>query len=485
MTFWPVKTLWNFLRPQPSFSLDGRCALPMELWDYIFLHLDNDTLYTVAAVCRPFNERSVCIALLANGVAHSDMAAGNYTVPSRLLPLLLRAFFIPTIKHLSCAFGDSKVLFHLRLVSALVARSSDLDSIDLLLPPFEGVASWYRLRDDPHHRKFCTILAAMLSGPWPWRDIIFVSKHHFVRCSTQDLFRYLGQGGPGPCIRIEEITSWKLYFRRTRADGLRPFTMLIVNESTTNNPFETLTLGFRPWFSPSDESRLSVTHLNIMLTKLTLPHLQDITILRSHIDPTTLRDFLIRHPQIRYITDARPQGAKKDAPSPRNALFHPPLAMPNLRRIEGETAVDVLSLLVLTVPSLPCTISFAFQALPGEAEARASLFHYISLRNIPTELEINSAIISAELTETDFALAQTLHCVEAVSFTNNREIKDPPPLFLWLNSLPALSQVGIVTEHPDSQDLAFLTLARVSLARPGIDLRVEIIPPPREPRYWF
>ncbi|KAJ6506672.1 hypothetical protein C8R45DRAFT_970235 [Mycena sanguinolenta] len=329
----------------------------------------------------------------------------------------------------------------------------------------------------------------MLSRPWPWPcNIILVSEYHFVRCSTRDLFRYLiselGPTGTVPSIRIEDITSWKLYFQRTRAEGLRPFTIL-VTESTTKRPLETLTLGFRPWFAPpGDGSRLSAAHLTIILAKLTLPYLQDITILTSHIDPAALRDFLIRHPQIRYITDARRPRAKRDSPSLRNALFHPPLTMPDLRRIEGETTADVLSLLVLTTPSLPCTISFPFQVSEqGDAEARASLFHYISLRNIPTQLEIHiPLLLFAEPTETDLMLARTLHCVDTVSISFT-SIKESAALLPWLNSQPALSRLGLI--RADGDDLSFLTLARASLARPRMDLRVEVIPPPREPRYWF
>ncbi|KAJ6477768.1 hypothetical protein C8R45DRAFT_364764 [Mycena sanguinolenta] len=488
MGFWPVNALWNILFPQtsPNIPFDGRYALPMKLWDCIFLHLDDSTLFVVAAVCRPFNERCIHIALLTNGLEPSDMAAGNYSILSRLLPFMLRALFIPTMKNLSCVFEESNLLVHLRLVSALVAQSSHLDSVDLQFPLVARDGSRRRLLDAAKHHVFRTVFSSTLFTRWPWRDIILVSEYHFLPCPNQELFKYLNSEQDESvfwkCIPIERITSWKLYFQQTHVDGLRPFTMLVINESTTNQPFRTLTLGFDRIESRfNDHSRFrrfTVAHLSAILAKLTLPHLQSLIIRFPHIDPGALRDFLIRHPQIRFISDKRPRDGWY-APSPRNPLFHPPLAMPNLRRIEGETIADVLSLLVLTASSLPCTISFAFHQ--GEAEARASLFHCISHRNIPIELQISGAIIQAEPTEADLALAQTLHCVEAVSLRYDCATESPA-LFPWLNSLPALSRVGIMTWHPDDEDL---TLARTSLDQPGTDLRVEAILPPREPRYSF
>ncbi|KAF7351877.1 hypothetical protein MVEN_01149300 [Mycena venus] len=492
MGFWPVDILWNIFpstsQPFPNIPFDGCYVLPVKLWDCIFLHLDDSTLFVAAAVCRLFNERCIHITLLRNRLEPSDMAAGNYSILSHLLPFLLRALFIPTIKNLSCVFEESNLLIHLRLVSGLVAQSSNLDWVDLQFPFIARDGSRRRLLDAAKHHVFRTVLSSMLFTRWPWRDIILVSEYHFLPCPIRELFRYLtseqDESVFWKCIPIARISSWKLYFQQTRVDGLRPFTMLVINESTTNQPFQTLTLGFDPIesrFNDYSRSRLTVSHLSAILAKLTLPHLQSLIIRFRHIDPSALRDFLIRHPQIRFISDKRPR-AGWDAPLPRNPLFHPPLAMPNLRRIEGETTADVLSLLVLTAPSLPCTISFAFDALHrGETDARASLFRHISHRNIPTELEISGAVIQAEPTEADLALAQTLHCVEAVSLTYDC-ITESPALFPWLNSLPALSHVGIITWYPDHEDLTF---ARASLNRPGTDLRVEAILPPREARYSF
>ncbi|KAJ7257531.1 hypothetical protein B0H12DRAFT_1111119 [Mycena haematopus] len=150
-------------------------------------------------------------------------------------------------------------------------------------------------------------------------------------------------------------------------------------------------------------------------------------------------------------------------PSP-SPLFHP-LALPNLWNIEASTTTGLLSWLVATSPSPPRTICVPFAA----DDDRSSIFHYLSQRNTPTELEISCR---TKFTETDFALAGSLHCVDAV-FVVCLSIEDGTALLPWLNALPALSTVEFFPMM-ESDDFPFLTLARASLARPGMDIRVEV-----------
>ncbi|KAJ7257517.1 hypothetical protein B0H12DRAFT_1322795 [Mycena haematopus] len=479
MRFSPILTLWNRhrrMRPSsPSIAktpLDGRCALPMELWNRIFLHLDDDALFVVAAVCRPFNDRSVRIALFTNGITSSGLDTGDLTVPSRLLPILLRAAFIPRITNLSCVFEESNLSLHLRMIGALVAQSPNLNSVELRFPSVELDVHPHRvwLLDDSKHGVFCTVVSTMVAHT-P-RDIILVSERHCLRCSTQDLFTYLVSNYDEPPTEksreiypIKLTTSLKLHFQRDRLGGLRPFTMLVVNGSTTESlPIESFTLGFRPFgFGDPDCSRLSVAHLSAILPKITLPHLHTLTIVASHIDPSALEDFLSRHPQVQNIRDMR------RTPSP-SALFHHPPALPNLWYIEASTTTNLLSWLVATAPSPPRTISVPFAADDGRS-ARSSLFHYLSERNTPAELEISC---DTKFTETDFALARSLYCVDAVLVLCS-SVQHGAALLPWLNTLPALSAVQFFPLVTSADDFPFLELARTSLARPGMDIRVEVV----------
>jgi hypothetical protein len=52
----------NFVRTEYK----ALTPLPMKLWEIIFLHLEDGTLWVLAAV---FNERCMKIILLSNGVA--------------------------------------------------------------------------------------------------------------------------------------------------------------------------------------------------------------------------------------------------------------------------------------------------------------------------------------------------------------------------------------------------------------------------------
>ncbi|KAJ7237549.1 hypothetical protein B0H12DRAFT_105966 [Mycena haematopus] len=450
MRFSPVLKLWNRLsRRSQSIVEDGRRTLPTELWNHIFLQLDDDTLFVVAAVCRPFNELSVRIVLLTNGIVYSDLIAGDFTVPSRLLPILLRAPFMPSIKNLSCIFEESNLSLHLRLIRALVAQSSDLSSVELWFPPTAS-------EPFARHRVLRSVLSPMVSHT-P-RDIILVSHRHCLRCSARDLFKKLR----GPPIAF--ITSLKLHFQRKRLDGLRPFTIVVVNEFIKEIPFTSLTLGHT--HDGSDDSRMSVAHLSAMLHKLALPHLKNLIITAPHIDPSALRDFLISHPQVQSIIDSRP------TPLHRAALLCPPLALPNLCEIGATTIKELLSMLVATAPSLPRTISFPFTN--EETDPHPSLFHYLAQRNIPTQLKIAVFFTPGRFTETDFALVRTLHCVDAVHIICVR-IEDGAALLPWLNALPALSTVEfefVGFNRWEYDDLPFFTLARASLARPEVTIRI-------------
>ncbi|KAF7373889.1 hypothetical protein MSAN_00601200 [Mycena sanguinolenta] len=473
MTFLPVLARWRERRRRYSqpiatipskdkISPDGRCALPMELWTHIFLHLEDDALFVAAAVCRPFNELSIRIILLTNGVASSDMSTGNYNIPSRLLRVLLRALFIPTIKNLLCVFTKSTVSLHLPMVTELVGRSTEISSVDMRFPANAPRAG---MLDDSKHRAFCTALTALVSRT-P-RDIIFVSEWHSLRCSSRDLFSLLGRKSTGKkpsFLPITAITSAKLYFQREMLDNVRPFTMLVLDESTTELPFDRLSVALAGW--GSSKNRLSAAQLSAMLPKLTLPHLKTLNIFTPGIDPSMLRDFLIRHPQVEKIGDLR-WSSSQQVP-----LLQLPLALPSLREVRAVTAKNLLSLLIATAPSPPRTICVSFHK--RGANGRASPFRYLSHRDIPLELKIDDIRWANSFTQTDFALATSLHCVDAV-FVSSRDIEDSTVLFPWLRALPALSTVQIFRwEHlASADDLLFLTKARAILAPPGADIQVE------------
>ncbi|KAF7373922.1 hypothetical protein MSAN_00604600 [Mycena sanguinolenta] len=475
MAFLPVFARWRGRRhrsSQPIATLpsidkeppDGRYALPMELWTHIFLHIEDDALLVVAAVCRSFNELSIRIILLTNGVASSDMISGDYHIHSRLLPVLLRALFIPTIKNLACVFEKSTLAFDLPMISALVARLTYLDSVDMRFPP-DAPRVW--MLDDSKHRVFCTALSAMVSRT-P-REIIFISRWHCLRCSSQELFELLDRKSAKKKQSLSDITvitSTKLYFQRDPLHNLRPFTMLVLNESTTGLPFDQFSLALARW--GSNKNTLSAAHLSAMLPKLTLPHLTTLTIFTRGIDPGTLRDFLIRHPQVETIEDLRRRRSQWDP------LLQQPLALPNLREIRAETAADSLSLLFATAPLPPRTICVIFNK--KETSARASLFRYLSRRDIPAELKIQWQW-SRTLTKTDLTLARSLHCVDAV-VVECRRIEDSTLLLPWLNALPALSTVQFFPWDRFSSglsgDMPFLTMVRATLARPGMDVQVEV-----------
>ncbi|KAF7373927.1 hypothetical protein MSAN_00605100 [Mycena sanguinolenta] len=369
----------------------------------------------------------------------------------------IAARFITPIKNLSCVFDKSNFSLHLRLLSALVTKSTDLNSVDMQFPRF-GLTDW--MLDASTHDVFRPRITTLLSQIS--RDIILVSEQHCLRCSTRDLFTYLCSEitfpprTRRPTLLIASITSLKLYFQRTRLDDLQPFTMVVVNASTTEKPFTNFVLGYsESWPALADQSRLSTAHLSAMLHRLRLPHLTTLTVIAPRVAATAMGDFLTLHPQIECINDMRKL-------VPRDPLLQPPLELPNLRKIGASTVNDLLSLLVATAQSAPRTICVPFTQL--ELPAHPLLFQYLSQRNIPTELSI--FVSATTFTEMDLALAKTLHYVDAAFV-----ILDSPEagtaLLPWLKALPALS---VVEFDWGSAGVPFLTLVRTSL--PGVNVLV-------------
>ncbi|KAF7373935.1 hypothetical protein MSAN_00605900 [Mycena sanguinolenta] len=481
MLFLPVRMFWHRLRrPFHSIHLDGRAALPMELWNYIFLHLDDDTLFVVAAVCRPFTELSIRIALISNGVTPPDLITGDITIPSCLLLHLHRgARFLPPIRNLSCVFEKTNLALHLGLLHKVVGwlENLQLNSVDLGFPsvPRGGKGKMDRLLDSSQHHLFYKIVRDMVRPTW--RDVMLITERNSLRCYSFDVFTYLVSDeikvpkhlaqSSQDTFPVEKITSLNLYFHRERSYTLRPFTMLVVNGSTMERPLRSLTLGYSRAYGHKDKSRLSSTQLSAMLPKLTLPHLRTLTVITSRIKPRALGDFLARHPQIEYLRDMR-----LPAPSELGLFIQSPPVSHSFQKVEAATIKNLLALLTATASSLPRTICVPFTK--KEVPAHPALFQYLSQRNIPTELELSIPAYKhrrvRKFAEADFELAKTLHCVDAVSvlcltFTHAATILP------WLGALPALSETVFIAKYYLDMDLReLLPLARASL--PGINIRV-------------
>ncbi|KAJ6505349.1 hypothetical protein C8R45DRAFT_972441 [Mycena sanguinolenta] len=482
----PLRTaLWRRLRRQFASPPDCRFALPMELWELIFVHLDDAGLLVMAGVCRRFNERCKWILLVTNGVAPSYMKAGHFVVPAHVLPAMVRAPFIPTIRHLSCVFEEAEMALHLRILSGIVtrARSRDLHTVELRFPNFnQGSAD----RHDTLH----SFLSAV--GAHTPRDIILVTFVHclcctipnlrtFLNCKLDSVNRYLLESSA--IYPIEAILSLKVYFHqpiyfpRQNSDRVRPFTMVVVNE----DQIQSLRLAGDSLGYGSPDGSLSTQQLAVILPQLALPNLKSLIIATPRADPATLSEFLRLHPKIVYIKDARENPFKQD-------LICPAVTLPNLTKVEASTARGLLSLLVGTaasptrtlsvpVPSRypPWTSRFDNQTDSREAASWISLLKHLSQRKTGTELEL-SLPHSTVLGEQDFAFAKLLLCVESVcAICPTTEAANA--LLPWLNALPSLSTVDFMSwVEPvfvdSSSFLEFHRRAETSITRAGVQIRV-------------
>ncbi|KAF7367874.1 hypothetical protein MSAN_00852000 [Mycena sanguinolenta] len=484
----PIRAaLWRRLRRKFASLPDDRFALPMELWEIIFAHLDNAGLLIMAGVCRRFNERCKWILLVTNGVTPSYMKAGNFVVPAHVLPAMLRAPFIPTIKHLSCVFEETEMPLHLRILSGIVTRTRfrDLQTVELRFPHFnQGSAD----RHDTLH----SFLSAV--GAHTPRDIILVTSVHCLRCTIPELRSFLNCKLDGvnryllessPIYPIEAILSLKIYFHRQiyfprqKSDGVRPFTMVVVNE----DQIQSLQLAGDSLQYGSPDGSLSTQQLAIILPQLSLPNLKNLTIATPRADPSTLSDFLRLHPNIVYMKDAREDPFKQD-------LICPPVKLPNLTKVEASTTRGLLSLLVgtetsptrilgLPVPSRRhgwnSRLGSHSQTDRREVTSWISILKRLSQRKHRTELELFLPPYPA-FAEQDFMFARSLLCVESVRAICPT-IEAANALLPWLNTLPALGAVEFMSwVEPvfvdSSSFLEFHSRAEASISRSGVQIRV-------------
>ncbi|KAK6995849.1 hypothetical protein R3P38DRAFT_2737726 [Favolaschia claudopus] len=432
---------------------DGRLALPMELWDALFTHCSDDTLLNLAIVCRPFNERSILTLLWLNGNSASDIAEGHYAVHPTVLPAFSRALYIPPPKNIVCDLPITPDLpQHLDVLSdfACSPRAVTLDSLTLQLP--RGHEWLY----DPSNQDLLRRTITSIAGSIVKEVIILVAKN-FIRLPVQKLGEFFVRDEasvkyPLYAFAIPCLDSLTFHFHRTSS----PSTVIVINDVEVMN-IETV----------PDEVRPGPHHLNAALSHVVLPHLTSLTISLDSIDPTMMRAFLLRHPQVTHIQDERIYSFESPE-SDFTALISPPIELPNLQQVRTRNA----ALLIDTAPSKPrkITIDWGHPIVEVFNRDFDSVLQYLSQCETKTHLEISTWSLPRTLSDRHVDLATQLRCVDTFQLSS-ASFKDPELCLRWIGLFPALEEVSFggwrkvikMQENPDD----LLRIARSILLSPG------------------
>ncbi|KAJ7347397.1 hypothetical protein DFH08DRAFT_1002249 [Mycena albidolilacea] len=109
-------------------------AVPVELWDLIFHHLDGDSLLTFAVVCRGFNELAIIMYLLRQGVSAISIKAGNLDISCDGLSALQLSCPLLPLKRLRCTFSGSRLSWKLGLLQNIISQTPSMQELHLELP---------------------------------------------------------------------------------------------------------------------------------------------------------------------------------------------------------------------------------------------------------------------------------------------------------------------------------------------------------------
>ncbi|KAK7050751.1 hypothetical protein R3P38DRAFT_3608851 [Favolaschia claudopus] len=444
---------------------DGRLTLPMELWDALFTHCTDDTLLSLAVVCRPFNERCILILLWLNGNSASAIAEGHYAVHPTVLPAFSRALYIPPPKNIVCDLPITPDLSqHLDMLSGFACspRAATLDSLSLQFP--QGHEWLYEASNQDLLCHTVTSIAGSIV-----KEVIILVAKNFIRLPVQKLGEFFvrdeasAKRYPLYAFAIPCLNSLTFHFHRTAS----PSTVIVIND------VEVINIEIVP-----DEAKCpGPHHLNAALAQVVLPHLTSLTISVDYIDPIVMRAFLLRHPQVTYIHDGR-EFSFEAPESDFTALISPPIELPNLQQVSTRTA----ALLIDTAPSRPrkIRVDWGHPIVEVSNLDFDSVLKYLSRCETKTHLEISTWSMPEYLSDRQVAFAKQLGCVDTVQ-VSSASFKDPETCLRWLGLFPALEKVSfcgwrqVMSIQGNPDDL--LQIARDILLSPGgknIALGVEV-----------
>ncbi|KAJ7750605.1 hypothetical protein B0H16DRAFT_1842735 [Mycena metata] len=441
--------------------------LPIELWECIFHELGlltGDTVWTLSATCRAFNQLCMSKYLTYRGVSPQSLASGNITIDSDLLAALQWAFCISALECLSCNFGLYWEREDMLCLQNIVSRSSSIRKLELT---FYGDVS-RRRSGKVVVNAFRDIMASMaerVKGP-----TVFVRWQDIFTCRPQDIrgwkihkFHFAGTTlrnrvlatvrSPRPLqatVRLHDGGSASVF----PISGIR-------SAYISEIPSITTVPGQPQILHPGDE-------LSVVLPHLTLPELTSITLNTDSTDSIVLSQFLARHKHIKSFEYYHfNRGA--------DTIITHALALPHLNHIRSREPANLIHLLNIFKAS-PNLTNFGF-------DFDRSTFEKIAAQNVLLQrlkLHIKDIHLELHLTVGDMLPLDEHECTVVRSLTGVVSVEMDAlsyvviqDMFPWLRLLPRLEKVESRTlETPTSANERRKFLQEVKAA-----LSIEVVVP--------
>ncbi|KAJ7141925.1 hypothetical protein C8R43DRAFT_1016852 [Mycena crocata] len=457
------------------FALPRYKRLPLELWISILEYAEDDELVVAAAACCAFNEHCSEILLLRNNISRDSLRKGTLSITPSLLPGLQRAFFIPAIQQLSCAFTGPHVLRDLKVLRNILSRAPGATNLDLSFPDApRPVDDDGNLVGEDARTAIAVVIRDILyhsvrRGDKPRGPVYFVGSGLYNNGIAEVFVARRGKGGAasgslshmstllytksGSRSQLREWidglpiqTVWSLKvvpLALSRGNGLGR--MILLNNDKINH------MDFLS-DTPASSAPPTANTLSTILPQITLPSLAELCIKTSGIDPAILSDFLSRHNTLKALYYEPEQEYIPPV------LVTPTVNLPHLELLSSASKSSVESTAQRNLAALPlidgvtfspiCNIGMRYgRETSAVVAAWKALLHRVAELEMETRLTIAFThdvtipnLDPVPVDDEERNIAKTLTEVKHVE-VELLQLSDMGRILPWLAILPALTHV--------------------------------------------
>ncbi|KAJ7739609.1 hypothetical protein B0H16DRAFT_1465279 [Mycena metata] len=268
---------------------------------------------------------------------------------------------------------------------------------------------------------------------------------------------------------VHGIKSVSMRSLRLSSDPLATYTLIVNGVNSNNLPdWSTLQFGVSSHRLPSPASPEDWTAL---LPHLIFPHLTELKIYQSGIDPAVFSEFIQRHPTISSVDI--------DIRESQDVLFQPPVTLPALQTIRLGEGPNHQSFAGLNLTPAQNDLTVHLWYRRDTERARASLetiFRQISALPITTLSLRLGHWVHPSSNRVERATARMLERVTTVHLgLSHPDLGRVRSVLEWLAVLPSLTLVGLFDQRSDDSERETTWTSfvhQVNSALPGVAVHV-------------